>query len=722
MKIVHIALLLLLIGVASSIVIFAVKYVQKKWRQDEIKEIKEIKVEEITSGSKVEQENIQRDTGQHKDISNVEIAQKGGGEQDTTGSEEREKEKSCEPIDRGGRARSKKEDNKKKKQPESKTKSPCLKPEIICWKKERQWIPAVEIPEDVLKNSVLSIVQNTSPLAQDKSRKDCWHLEQLRDHVVVRQNEDGTDKETNIAVGEEKYLLFKLGGQNQNQGRHVKTVSSGSYLVMVPDNWRRNEELSGPAPVAPEPVSIDGYRAHFYTIEKDDGGKVAFLTSEGESIVIEPKTPRFDLVGAQLNDASEEMGPLFAQRPPQIRTLGPEGWKDVKTIVVGEEGPGKGRWRTAFSLSQGLQDLPSELKSRKGGWYFLRFYDANDDLIESVDFRFHFILKDIRVHQSSSLPSSNGHESVHVEFLYDPDCVVSPADDLERSIQIISVNNKTILTIPPVPIYDKTFWLVGHKDGPKVEVAILVERLWWTVGEENIMPTEWGDKLVILRCDEFAAASKKALWLRIPRRRWIDRIHVGFEQSKARPYSVKVMEKTVVIPFREFCDTQEVEDSTQEHHLKVWIKGDNGLGECIIGVIPADKQKSQNGKRSFPNFALISAPRLATAITHLRRATRGPLRLLIKEIRREFIKGHAISQTESLDFVKKALCVIALFLELERESQSQILSLKNHWIIKARAASDKFPEVMNLLRDRYKELNSCRVHGAGRRYDTGVRK
>jgi len=203
------------------------------------------------------------------------------------------------------------------------------------------------------------------------------------------------------------------------------------------------------------------------------------------------------------------------------------------------------------------QDLPCELGARKGGWYFLRFYDTNDDLVESLDFRFLCALKEIRVYQPSPLPSESGHKPVRVEFLHEPGCSVQPVDS-PTNIQIEHQDDKTTLTIPPDPAYDETRWLVGPSGGPQVEVTILVERIWWGIGEEHNAPSEWKDQLFTPSRDDFAATSTKALWLRLPRRRWVDKVLVGFEQAKARSYSVKVADRIVAIPLRDFGDFQEV--------------------------------------------------------------------------------------------------------------------------------------------------------------------
>jgi len=616
--------------------------------------------------------------------------------------------KRLEPGNRGGRPRAPTRD--REKQPLQEGKPRCPKPEIVCWKRERQWIPAVEVPEELFESPNLAVLQNGLPLTQDESREGCWHLKEAYGQVVVQWKEDKVAREIKIALGEENYLLFKLSGQNQNQGRHVKSPSSGSYLLMVLDDWERDDTLSGSPPAAPEHVSLAGYKAHFFELEKDGDGKIAFRAPMGRSFVIESQALQFELVGSRLNEASGEKGPLFGERPPQIRAPDNQGWKDVGTIVVGEEGSGKGRWRMAFSPVRGLieQDLPSEIADRKGGWYFLRFYDMNDDLVESLDFRFLYALEEINILQPSPLPPEDGHKPMGVKFLHKPGCLVQPADVVAASVQIERTDDKTILVVPANPAFDETRWLVGPEGGPQVEATILVERLWWAIGEEDNAPSEWKDQLLTLARADFAAASKKALWLRLPKRRWADRVLVGFEQPKARPYDVKVTEKTIAVPFREFGDSEEVGDRTQEHSLKVWIKRDNGHDEGVVEGVVAIIPKVEKEKRLLLNLDRISAPRLATVLTRLRKKTVGLLRVLVKEVRKKYSRERTARKSESVEFNRYALCMIALTLELT----PQIPGL-NRYAVRAQLARDKFPEIMNRLRNRYKEISTSRAYRAG---------
>ena len=552
--------------------------------QPESEEVQDI--DEERSASDEEGGHVLEET-RHKQEGEYELPEEEEGHKDENVRLKLKKErKRSEPSKRGGRPRTSNRDSRGGSLRERQPRYP--KPEIVCWKEEGQWVAAVEIPEELLGKPSLAVLQDGSPLTKEESREGCWRIERVFGEVVVQWNEGEGVQETTVALPQDGYLLFKLSGQDQNQGCRVKSLSSGSYLVMVPDSWERDDTLSGPPPVTPESVFLPGYRAHFFELEKGSNKKIAFHTPVGESFVIESSAPQFELVGNRLNDASEDKGPLFGGAAPRIRALDEQGWKNVGTIDIDEDGIAKKGWRTSFTPdSDGReQNLPSEFSDRNGGWYLLTFRDTEDNVIERLHFRFTRGLKEIKLVQPSPLPSGDGHAPVSVEFLHEPGFDVQPVD-FSINIQIERQGEKTTLTIPPNPKYDETGWSVGPVGGPQVEVTILVERLWWGIGEEHNVPSEWKDKALTLAREDFAATSNKALWLRLPRLRWVNKVLVGFGQEKARPYDVKVTEKTIAFPLREFGDSKEVGDAAQEYSLRVWLERGGRFTEGVIAVIPA---------------------------------------------------------------------------------------------------------------------------------------
>ncbi|WP_347243012.1 30S ribosomal protein S9, partial [Thermogutta sp.] len=390
----------------------------------------------------------------------------------------------------------------------------------------------------------------------------------------------------------EELLVFKLSGE-LDQGRKVERISSGSYLVIVPETWQRDEEKAGTAPTTPEPVFLDGYLAHFFELSETAPLCIAFRDDQGKHITIGSGGPQFRLVGQEIQDGSEGIGPLFGGLPPGI-CIANGCWEDVRTIVVGQEGTGRRRWRKSFEpeAHQAQQRLPDEVLERKAGWYFLRFYDDSNTLIDSLDFRFVAGLKAIAIPAAGSAPSTDGHVAQTVEIVHDAGYRVTLLDPQCPGLEVEESAGKTIVTIPPKAECDRTRWRIHppNGNGQAVEFTLLIERIWWALGEEGKEPLQWGDRPVELTAQDFTAASGRAVWLRLPKPRWVKNIYAGFWREHARKFPVKVTDSTVPIPLRDFSGAQELAHRVHDHKFKVWLEAGQGTHEVTVAVLPAVDQ------------------------------------------------------------------------------------------------------------------------------------
>ena len=496
------------------------------------------------------------------------------------------------PLERGGRPRGSTKRHKIEQTPGTKPRS--LKPEIVCWNEGWRWIVAVEVPERL---ETISVAQNEKLLEQDNTYGLRYCLKHAEGTVKVTWAEG--EKDIPVVGAGRNYLIFKMRKEWKGLGRLVKRPSTGYYLAIVPQEWKRDEEVSGTAPDEPESVQLDGYKAHFFCQKQNT--VIGFITRNGERIRVESGDPRFQLVGREIGDASEDMGPLFGEQPPNIGMIAEQGWSDVGVVVVGEEGDGQNRWRMQFVPQVGAEEqkLPEEIAERRGGWYFVRIYDNNDNLLESMDFRFLGGLKDIRVESSDCLPGPNGHDNVIVQFLHQTSCEVELIDENARhALEIRRESGQTIVAIPPKPACDKTHWILRGGDA-EVEVTVLVERIWWAFSAMGAAPTDWMDKPITLFRKDFTDIAGKALWVRLPRLRFARKIDVGFDRGKSSSYQVEVEKKKIAIPLRDFCDTKEIENRQEEARMMIWVQLERARpDETVVVKVPADpppplKQKQQ---------------------------------------------------------------------------------------------------------------------------------
>jgi len=612
------------------------------------------------------------------------------------------------PVSGGGRPRGSRTKNEDESEHAQK-KRRILRPEAVCWKEARRWFIGIEMPEDIQEHIGLIATQNDNPLTQDD--KGRWVLTQITGKVSVGWDE--ADHPVEIDLGDKPYLLLKLTGQTISRGRFVRYATLGWFLVVVPDQWQRDEKISEPASILPESVFLSGYQAHYFSLVGESNQKIAFRTPEGESVMIPTRAPRFELVGTRLPDATENIGPLFGEGPPRIRALDPNGWSDVGTIIVGQEGPGRGRWRKDFSPEQDCieQEFPKKLSERCSGWYFIRFFDADDRLIESQDFRFVNALKEIRISPHSALPSDSGHLAARVEFLHDKGCIVELADSSAENLSVEYEHERTSTIIPPDPIWDETRWLIQAENGAQVEAMILVERVWWTIGEEGMeeMTSKWTDTPLNISRDLVTATSKQTLHFRLPRSRWVKEIRVGFEQWRARAYPVEVAKREVTIPLGDLGDMKEFEDRWQEHLLKLWIKDDaNQSISAVVAVIRATQPPFIKTGRVRANVR-----RMRNYLKRLRRRSQdSALRQMISEAREKWSASGLRSEAGSYRI--ETSCVIALAWEILRANEIKPPGRRKRWIRELVRLSVAYPDIMQGVRENYEALKDSPASASSR--------
>jgi hypothetical protein len=474
--------------------------------------------------------------------------------------------------------------------PSQEPKPRSLKPEIICWNEGWKWIVGIDVPEEFESPRV---TQNDELLEQDYSDELRYLLRHIEGIVKVAWAEGEQDREIDIPSMEEgrNYLIFKMRRAWKGLGRLVRRPTAGYYLIITPQKWERNEETSGIAPVAPENVQINGYKAHFFVLKQNDDTAIEFIDAKGKLIQVESARPCFQLVGKEISDSPDDMGPLFGEESPHIKTIDEREWSNVGVVVIGEEGSGKNRWRTEFIPQEGDKEqmMPDELTNRQGGWYFVRIYDNDDDLLDSMDFRFLSGLKEIRIMNSECLPGPTGYNDVTVQFVHQVNCKVEPADaEMHRALTVWQENDLTIGTILPKPDYDKTHWIL--RDGEaETKVTVLVERIWWYVGSSAEVPANWTDKTVSLSRKDFTAITDKALWMKFPRKRWISQIDVGFNRTKSRNYNVEIEKEEIAIPLRDFCDAEEIENKEKAFAMKIWFSPEvTQTYETIVLQLPTE--------------------------------------------------------------------------------------------------------------------------------------
>jgi hypothetical protein len=245
-------------------------------------------------------------------------------------------------------------------------------------------------------------------------------------------------------------------------------------------------------------------------------------------------------------------------------------------------------------------------------------------------------------------------------------------------------------------------------------MSVLVERIWWSVGRENLAPAEadWSDKPLVVERDAFRATSNAVLYFRFPKPRWADEALVGFAEDKRRPYSLRVDSMHVAIPLREFGDAADTTDRFREAALRAWVNDRviEGSGPIVVvrGETPV---AAPSPPMSHPELWLgtISSAKLARTLNLLSHRVRWPLRAVMERLYEARPKPRGQLNADVVNFKEQALCAIALASDSVQEGSAAAFRVPKRRREQALRAADAFPEVWQRMRRKYRASQRRRM-------------
>ncbi len=388
---------------------------------------------------------------------------------------------------------------------------------------------------------------------------------------------------TEIRVGVDGYVLFKVA--HNGSGRKVSLAAAGGrYIAVVPKSWRRDLKLCGPAPAADEPTSVPDYRAHHFTVRSDDRKPIAFHTREGDAVSVSDGTTGFQLIGKTCPDDSDR-GPLFVGAIPRLSVDNPVIWTQLDIVVLGEEGPGRGKWRTDFLPHPddcGLL-LPQELAERRSGWFFIRLYDKQNQLLDSFDFRFASSLKGIRFpNPFPMLPPAGGHQPVEITVEHGEGARLVPCDHTTGRTCRVEEDAQTRIIVPPDQEFDVSGWTLRQDGGGPLELMFKLPRIRWALGTRQ-EPTEWTDRPLQLSLDDCDVLSERRLWIYWPTGNDEPRkIDIGFSHGSWRTIDVRRGERCGSLELLKFCNAPELQKCGHVQ-MCAWLL--SGEGAAVVAEL-----------------------------------------------------------------------------------------------------------------------------------------
>ena len=343
-------------------------------------------------------------------------------------------------------------------------------------------------------------------------------------------------------------LVFKLKNNWNGDGRKVKGIGVGHYIVIAPRAYKR----TGPVPVEHEACTDPNFFAHYFL---SDGKPPHEIGGFRERDV--PSTQSvIELAGKIAFDDSEH-GDLFVGDAPRLMCS-----KGTVYARIGEEG---GRWK-GESFKTNERDVGAVLGSRQGR-FFVRIYDAHMELLDSDQFRYLRDLEEILVNgepYSEDLllvPTTAGHLPTEVRFIGVDRANVHPV--LSPEAKRANVRRTSVLA-DPHPDADLISCAIKSDTG-SVDVVLALPRVWWHIAQEDMDAFEWSDGPTVMTRQEFCDRGYDGATMRLRAPRRIKSVRVGFDgQHDHRSYPLKLGEINGLIPLLDFVDYPQINQRLSE--------------------------------------------------------------------------------------------------------------------------------------------------------------
>ena len=425
------------------------------------------------------------------------------------------------------------------------------KPELICKKNGWQWEILLVVPEEQMP---VEVRQNGVPLS---STNGGYRLDDFSENLTVMYE----DSEETVKVYNGKSpLIFKLRKRWTGDGRKVRGISSGHFIVFAPYEWQRK----GNPPVAQEACRDDRFLAHYFYSDSS----ITADNFEGHKLPSNREV--FSLRGNSIYDDSEQ-GPLFIGDPPNLETAESVSW-----VRIGAEGGGNWQGRNFDPMEETVSDV---LEGRQG-WFYVRVYDQNINLIDSNDFRYSRALREIQVNdaiyseKTLLAPRTDGYSETIIQFIDTEGNNIRP--EQSGNNPHASIRNDDAAIVEPHLDGDSTEWNVDS-----VDTVIILPRVWWRITETDEFLDVWRDKPIDMSREEFRENEDAVVQISLPSN--IQQIQAGFGSDLDKLYSAILADENenkriFELPIRDFVDYEEIDTRLLEDtYLQV---------QCNEKVIP----------------------------------------------------------------------------------------------------------------------------------------
>ncbi len=337
-------------------------------------------------------------------------------------------------------------------------------------------------------------------------------------------------------------LIFKLPKNWAGEGRRTSGITSGHFIVIAPINWER----TGHAPVEAGNCTDPAFRAHYFHHDAAASDETAGGFHEWLGSLV---ATGIELIGRSIYDDSDH-GMLFVGDPPDLKPSPGIEWARVGEEI--EHG-----WGQNFRPS--LQSLPEVLDSREGR-FFLRVYDPQGRMLDSVAFRYIHDLSLINVNGTEYaqgtmlMPEETGYPRTEVSLVGADGSTLTPVLPPQAQHEIAPSG---AVEVPPLPEADCITCGLGS-DTRGVSIVLDLPRIWWRLEDGRLDLGAWRDTPFVMTREEFKNQAYAEATLSILSKRHSS-LRAGFDDQVEQPYSRTIEDNCIAIPLAHFVDHAQID-------------------------------------------------------------------------------------------------------------------------------------------------------------------
>jgi hypothetical protein len=452
---------------------------------------------------------------------------------------------------------------------------------IVSWKEHAKWMVGGTLGS--MQDNHAEAMQLGLKLEFARNSR-VWRLLEIDSPITVL---DG--KTSNSTFVGRIPLTFKLSKVDSSRGVLTKRLTKGTYLAVAPTDWQRDDSVSGLPPIAPEATAFAGFAAHYFSIENVDD-VIAFRDSAGALFVLKPEISNFELAGRCLPAIEENLGPLYGPQLPIILANSSTAFGSVAAIRLEEIG---GRSSDcAFEKLIENHSLRLNPASICSGTYVARILGKSNDPLAALPFRVATALSSINFEPYAPVPPESGYKATLVKVIHDQQ---SRLDVAPFSIASERLGELTDIHIPPAQDADNVQITYTDREGGCINFSIRLNRVWWRLrnaADGTVDAPCWTDESISITQRALRATSKQSIEFLFPAERWAQSLLIGFENDSRRRYLVKVNERTLRIPLREFGTSHLISESitsdlrativTEAAHYEVTVANTKLSSKCKL--------------------------------------------------------------------------------------------------------------------------------------------